>query len=343
MASITKRILAGSLTVYRVRVRKHGFPTQSKTFLKRADGVAWAATVEADIARGVFEDRSSAQRTTIREGLKRYLAEVTPKKKSHVAEAGLIERMMKTSLASYTFETLRSEHISEWMNTRLRKVTTETVFRELALLSHLYKVAHASWGIAGDINPVRSVPKPKHGKPRARRLQAGEEEEILRRARAYGEPLPTIIVLAIETAMRRGEIVSLQWDRVDFRRRILHLRETKNGESRDVPLSSRALAALQRLPRRIDGLVFGIRAGTVTQAFRRITGLASAKKGSKVCRGYQPLQDLRFHDLRHEAVSRLFERGLNPMQVAAISGHKTLQMLKRYTQLRAEDLVEMLG
>ncbi|BBF65303.1 site-specific integrase [Acidithiobacillus sp. 'AMD consortium'] len=106
--------------------------------------------------------------------------------------------------------------------------------------------------------------------------------------------------------------------------------DSKTGDPRRVPLSSRALAVLDALPRRMDGEVWGVRADSITQAFARACHRAG-------------IEDLRFHDLRHEATSRFFEKGLNPMQVAAITGHKTLQMLKRYTHLRAEDLAKILG
>ncbi len=130
--------------------------------------------------------------------------------------------------------------------------------------------------------------------------------------------------------MRRGEIAAMKWEHVDLKTRTLTIPETKTGEPRRIPLSSRAVAVLKSLPRRIDGYVFGMRKDSITQAFDR----ACKRAG---------IEDLRYHDLRHEATSRLFERGLNPMEVAAITGHKTLQMLKRYTHLRAEDLVAKLG
>lgn len=343
MATITKRTLAGNLAVYRVRIRKRGVPGQSKTFLKHADATAWAAAVEGDIARGVFRNQNLAEHTTIREGLYRYLDEITPNKRSSLAESYLINSLIKTELADYTFASLRAADLAKWRDKRLTEVSPGTVLKGLILVSHLYKVARCDWGMEGLISPVDSVRKPKPAKGRSRRLQPGEEEELLLRARKYGEPIPTIITLALETAMRRGEIAGLRWEHVDFRRRIIHLSMTKNGEPRDVPLSSRALEILQRFPRRIDGWVFGIRADGITQAFERITGTTSKKKQSKGRRKDKPLENLRFHDLRHEAISRLFEKGLNPMQVATIDGHKTLAMLKRYTHLRAEDLVAMLG
>ena len=135
---------------------------------------------------------------------------------------------------------------------------------------------------------------------------------------------------SLETAMRRGELVRMRWEQVNVAKRVLRIPDTKNGESRDIPLSSRALEILDELPRRIDGKVFGLTANSISQAFER----ASERAG---------ISNLRFHDLRHEATSRFFERGLNPMQVASITGHKTLQMLKRYTHLRAEDLAKLLA
>jgi len=139
-----------------------------------------------------------------------------------------------------------------------------------------------------------------------------------------------IIEFALETAMRRGELVDMRWTHVDLAKRILHVPVTKTETPRYIPLSTKAAEILRGLPRRIDGRVFGVRPQSITQAFERACSRAK-------------IVNLTFHDLRHEATSRLFERGLNPMQVAAITGHKTLQMLKRYTHLRAIDLVALLA
>ncbi len=148
--------------------------------------------------------------------------------------------------------------------------------------------------------------------------------------------------------MCRGEIAAMKWEHVDRATKVLRVPETKTGEPRKVPLSTRALKVLDGLPRRIDGYVWGMRPDSITQAFERACK-AARKKYEAECeeRGEKPeprlFRDLRFHDLRHEATSRLFEKGLNPMEVSAITGHKTLQMLKRYTHLRAEDLAKRLG
>ncbi|MFO7766484.1 MAG: site-specific integrase [Pelovirga sp.] len=147
---------------------------------------------------------------------------------------------------------------------------------------------------------------------------------------ARGRTLEPLFQLALETAIRQGELLSLEWKHVNLSRRTVYLPETKNNDAREVPLSSKAVAVIQNLPRRIDGKVFGVSGSHVSKTFQE-----TCKKLS--------IENLRWHDLRHEACSRLFEKGLNPMEVASITGHKTLQMLKRYTHLKAEDLARKLG
>jgi integrase len=148
--------------------------------------------------------------------------------------------------------------------------------------------------------------------------------------------------------MRRSELAGMMWNSVDLKKKTVTLSETKNGEKRIVPLSPEALRILSDLPWRIDGRVWNGSAHSLSVAWRRAVSRARTsyetdceEKGTKPDPAF--LIDLTFHDLRHEATSRFFEKGLNPMQVAAITGHKTLQMLKRYTHLKAEDLAELLA
>ncbi|EQD28257.1 phage integrase family protein [mine drainage metagenome] len=154
----------------------------------------------------------------------------------------------------------------------------------------------------------------------------GEMEELLKVMPASLYP---IVIFAIETGMRRGEIAQMKWDHVDLKKRVLLVPETKSGEPRRIPLSTEAIRILSLQIRRLDGKVWDLIDSSITSAFKSACKVAG-------------IDDLNFHDLRHEATSRFFEKGLNPMQVATITGHKTLQMLKRYTHLKAEDLAEML-
>ena len=205
------------------------------------------------------------------------------------------------------------------------------------ILSHLFEVARKEWGIHVR-NPVRDIQVPSASEMRGRRLQAGErghdgeETRLLAACREARNPyLLPIVRLALETAMRQGELISLRWEHVDLNRRTVYLPDTKNGESRTVPLSMTAVGILRSLPRSIHGRVFP---GLTTEAVKRAYARAVRRAGIK---------DLRFHDLRHEATSRLFEKGLNIMEVASITGHKDLRMLRRYTHLKAEDLARKLG
>ncbi len=229
-------------------------------------------------------------------------------------------------------------------------VSPATINRELNVLSHVFAVAkkewhlHLPWG-----NPVQLVRRPKADDKRERRLRDTEKARILQVARRdQGEHIYEIIVLALETGMRRGEIAAMRWEHLDKKNHVLLIPQTKTGVSRKVPLSSRAIRVFKGLPRRIDGAVWNTRPESISRAFERACTRARADYENECgAAGVRPdgliLVDLRFHGLRHEATSRLFEKGLNPMEVAAITGHKTLQMLMRYTHLRAEDLVKRLG
>ena len=273
----------------------------------------------------------------------RYAREVSSKKKSSLREAYAIRWWQASSLAVRPLAAIRGKDIATAVRVmssqreRRRRgdapgLAPNTIRLHLALLSHLFNTARTAWGMESLTNPVDLVKgqRPKLPGGRTRRLVDDEPARLLSAAQAYGGEIGPLITWAIETAMRRGEIAAMRWEHLDRRARVLLIPETKNGTPRRVPLSTVALAVLDGLPRRLDGRVWGMRPDSITQAFER--GCAAAG-----------IEGLTFHDLRHEATSRLFEKGLNPMQVAAITGHKTLQMLKRYTHLRAEDLVGMLG
>ena len=160
----------------------------------------------------------------------------------------------------------------------------------------------------GLTNPVAQIRKPSLPPGRDRRLEDGEEDRLMDGCRASRSPwLAPIVCIALETGMRLGEIVNLRWSYVDLRIRVVRLTDTKNGTPRDVPLSSRAVQTLEALPRSLDGRVFPVAVETVKKSYPRAVERAE-------------LDDLRFHDLRHEATSRLFERGLDMMEVAASPG-----------------------
>ena len=340
MATFRKR--SGS---WQVLVRKKGFGQIGRTFDTKSEAEDWAKIVESEMVRGVFVTRNEAENTTLAEALDRYEREVSSRKKGYAVEKGYIRRWKNTAFAKRTLASVQGKDIAEYRDMRLKEVAPNSVRLELALLSHLFTIAVKEWGMAGLANPVQQVRKPKLPQGRDRRLRPGELEKI---TDASESPvLADILRFAVETGMRRSELAGMTWDLVDLKKRTVTLPDTKNGEKRIVPLSTEACRILSDLPRRLDGKVWGMEPDSITQAF--IRALSRARKAyEQECegKGQKPdpsyLADLTFHDLRHEATSRFFEKGLNPMQVAAITGHKTLQMLKRYTHLKAEDLAELL-
>ena len=226
--------------------------------------------------------------------------------------------------------------MARYRDERLQKVTAGSVRRELTILSHLFEVSRKEWGIFVH-NPVRDITLPPNNRARDRRLQDTEDESdteesrLLVACRRCRNPyLLPIVQFALETAMRQSEIVRLRWQHVNLKRRTVFLPDTKNGESRTVPLSSVAVDVLKALPRSINGEVFpGVTTESIKKAFIRAVRHAG-------------IEDLHFHDLRHEATTRLFEQGLSILEVSSITGHRDLQMLRRYTHLRAEDLAKKL-
>ena len=213
-------------------------------------------------------------------------------------------------------------------NFDLRNVSSNTIRLELAIISHLFEIARKEWGMEGLLNPVKSIRLPSPPSGRDRRLQPGELEKLLK---SVSEEMNQVIRFALETAMRRGELAGMTWDMVDLKKRTVTLLDTKNGQKRIVPLSSVAVTILkERLSaRRIDGKVWDIGLDAISKDFAR------------ACHKTE-ISGLHFHDLRHEATSRLFELGLRAEKVKEITGHKTWAMLTRYTHLKPEDIVSEL-
>jgi len=329
MASIRKRD-----DKWQARVHRKDHNPVVKTFNTKADAIKWSRNIESQLDLGTLAPKQTMPR--LRPMLERYVAEVTPTKKGESQERYRAAQLMKTKLADMFIDKVTGEVVAKYRDQRLAKVSNNTVRLELALLSVVFEQSRKEWGLAVS-NPVRQIRMPKPGKPRTRRLEAGEEEALLTACTASGAHyLYSFVVLAIETGMRFGELAGILWKHFDLDKRTIYLPDTKNGEARTVPLSTRALAAIQILPRSISGRLFTNKPGSIRSAF-----LIAVHK-AKACSPEGMFQNLRFHDLRHEAVTRLFEKGLNPIEVGMVSGHKTLSMLQRYTHLRSKELVQKL-
>lgn len=326
MATYTKR----SGGQWQAKVRKKGYPIQTKTFRNKSLAQKWATQVETQMDSNLFISSSLAETYTFQELAERYIDEVLPTKKSMIKMESMI-RGICMQIGIYTAIRLTPSVLAAFRDNRLRTVKNETVRKDLLTIKRILDIASKEWGVyLPHGNPVEMItipPQPKRG--RERRLELGELEKLLIAAKDYSCELFSIISIALETAMRRSEICNLRWENIDKKKRVVKLFDTKNGESRQVPLSLEALKVLKTKPRNISGKVFSLRADSVTKAFERCCKRAG-------------IDDLRFHDLRHEATSRFFERGFNIMEVSSITGHKDLAMLKRYTHLRVEELAKRL-
>jgi integrase len=322
---------------WQARVQRSGQGSIAKSFNTKADAMKWARHVESQLDLGVLPHKQVMPR--LKTVVARYVEEVTPTKKGESQERYRANQFMKTKLADMHLDKITGEVVAQYRDARLKEVSPNTVRLELAFLSVVFEQCRKEWGLAVS-NPVRQIRMPKPGKPRQRRLEAGEEGALLaacKTSRAYY--LHSFVVLAIETGMRSGELLGMRWEHVNPTNRTVFLPDTKNGSPRTVPLSTRALNAILALPRAINGRLFSSGYLSIHKAFKLAVTKAQATQTDNV----MFLRGLRFHDLRHEAVTRLFEKGLNPIEVSMVSGHKTLSMLQRYTHLRIEGLVAKLA
>ncbi|EQD71508.1 phage integrase family protein, partial [mine drainage metagenome] len=288
----------------------------------------WARKVESEQERGVWRDSSEAESTTLTACLDRYAREHVSRKRDPARERSHVDALRALPFASRVMARIRSADVAGARDAwTVAGHAPATIVRRMAVLSRIFNVARREWGMETLANPVAIVTKPHVANARTRRVSDAELDAIC--VATGSTELSSLIRLAVETAMRRGELCALRWEHVDLQGCTAHLPHTKNGHARDVPLASRAVSALRALPRRIDGQVFGLRPDSVTQAFER----AAVRAG---------IDDVRFHDLRHEATSRLADV-LQMHELAKVTGHRDPRMLMRYYHPRATDLAKKLG
>lgn len=334
MATIQKR---GSYQ-WRALIRRKGFPLQTKTFEKQADAEKWARDVESQMDRGIFVDRSQAERETLKDVIDRYLNNETPKHKGAEPERLRLEKFKRDEkkLCDHAMANLRTEYFEEYRDQRLKTVKPGTINRELNLLHSV--IEHSRRRLALLENPVSDVRRPQVRDERITRFQKGEEARLMDALDDCRNPYTKpAVIIALETAMRRGELLSLKWEDVDLTARVAQLHDTKNGEHRDVPLTKRTIEELKKLQKKREK-------NTVVPMDRRVFPISveSLKNAWERARKRADLEHFNFHDLRHEAISRLFEAGFDTQVVRAVSGHKNMQSLKRYVNLKASDLARII-
>ena len=312
---------------WQARVSRKGEQSLVKTFQSKEDAERWARSIEVEWDKGTYTNTHQAQKTTFGELIERYLREVTPTMRGAGADTIRLKAIMRRPIAKVNTLLLNSSLIAKYRDERLKEVSAGTVIRELAYFSSIINHARREWDI-NIANPVLLVRKPPSPQGRNRILTYEEERKLLyacepkANRNIYTRPF---VILALETAMRRGELLGLKWINIDIHKRTAFILLTKNGESRTVPLSTRAIETLQALPRSIDGRVLPINFAALENNFKRARERAE-------------LLDLRIHDLRHTAITRLAEKLPNLIELSAVSGHKSLAMLKRYYHPNPEQL-----
>ena len=348
MASIRKRANKDGTTSYRVDIRLKGHPAERATFKRLTDAKAWIQDTESAIREGRYFKTREAQKHTLSELINRYIRDVLPTKPKQSTDQKQQLEWFKDEIGAYTLADVTPAKIVECRDKLLTETlktgkvrAPATVVRYLAALSHAFTIAVNEWEWLDD-SPMRKVKKPALPRGRVRFLSEdtadssgktidGERTRLLKVCEKSDNPyLYTVVVLALSTGMRQGEIMGLTWDDVDIHQGRITLYETKNGEIRVVPLVGRALELLKtrrdKKVRRIDtNLLFP---GKVKRG--KSMDLRAPWKTALRTAG---IEDFRFHDLRHSAASYLAMNGASLAEIAEVLGHKTLQMVKRYSHL----------
>lgn len=312
---------------WQCRIRRKGFADVAKSFATKEDAQKWARGIERQMDLGEF---SPVGLDTLADLIDRYLKEVTPHKKGAKQERYRLDGIKADRLGKLAVKDITPLEVAAYRDKRLKDCKPVTVLHDLCTLSAVFEHARLEWSVPAN-NPVRAIRKPSAGKGRDRRLLDGEYESLLLELRKARTPwIAPLFQFSIETACRRGEALALRWEDVNLTKRLAVFRDTKTADDRVIPLSTQAVRVLEALPRDLKGRVFPVSGIGVIRVFGR-----ACKRAGVV--------GMRWHDLRHEAISRLHERGLSTVEVASISGHKTLACLGRYSHMKAETLARKLG
>lgn len=311
---------------WHVQIRIAGTKPVTRTFATKDDAVKWSRQIEGDIQDGaVVTGLDILKRTTLRQLIERYRDTVTIHKKSAVNETMYLDAILREPFVDKLVAAVTRDDLVQYRDERLKSVKASTINHDLTFISQVFNTAKHEWGIPVE-NPMFGIRRPKADQARTRRLEKDEFDALLRALDVCRNPhIKPLVLFAIETAMRRGEMLALTWANINVENRTLHIPVAKNGHARTIPLTTGAMAILEGQRRKRLDQPFPITAEAVKLAWQRTVKRAK-------------LTDLHFHDLRHEAVSRFFELGLTMAEVALISGHRDPRMLFRYTHLKAEDV-----
>lgn len=320
---------------WRVEVARQGVRL-SATFDTKIEAQGWAARTESEILIGK-RTSEGVHHQTVAAAFKRYADTISPTHQGERWERIRLNAFARSmgQLIDLPIAEVTPEHIADWRDRRLKEVSASSVLRELSLLSAVFTVARQEWRWLTE-NPCRDVKRPSAPAHRDRRISADEIQAILE-ALGFQEDQPcqtlsweiaVAFLFAIETAMRAGEILSLTLDTVQLNQRVARLKRTKNGDKRDVPLSHRAVDLLKKLPMSEHGSYFRVSSASLDTLFRKATRRAK-------------IDNLHFHDTRHEAITRL-ARKLDVLDLARMVGHRNPKMLMVYYNATACEIAQRL-
>ena len=313
---------------WQVLIRKHNLKPIYKTFILKEDAVKWSRETEVKIEQGLYQDLTLAKTTQLKDVLVQYRDRVSVNKKGYDQERYKINKIIRSDISDKTLSQLTPIVLFEFIEQQKKLYTASTVNKSITIINLALNFAERFLGIGLNKNPLKFIKRLKETQFVGQVIEPYEEVLLLKHAefsKLYW--LKTAIILGIDCGLRRGEILKLKADDINYSNSTAILRDTKNGETREIGLSSRAIQELKKLPVSIDGKLFPCkRLDTFTFYYRQLQKWSGVKK--------------RFHDTRHTFASRSSISGWSITEIATQGGWKQLQVLKRYTHIKAEYLAK---
>lgn len=325
---------------WQAKIRRIGYPSQSKSFEYKKDAEAWARDIESKIDKGSLITTSVSEKTNMSQLIARFKADFATKnyrKRDDGKEAWKFQcEHLNKFFGKYSLAAVTPQAVAKYRDERNSLVSDSTVRKELYMLSKIFSVTEKEFEVAlPNGNPVAKVRKPKEGRGRNRRITDDEFVQLMIECTASRNKwLAFAVQLGVETTLRQADLLNLEWVKISFDQKLAFLNEpgkTDEKDPRKIPLSGSAIQLLRNMPKHESGKVIPLQRMTLYHAF-----VAAVKRAG--------IEDYDWHDLRHEGLSRLGNRGdISVHELAAMSGHQTLQLLKKYVHVREKELAEKLS
>lgn len=351
MATIVQRKNKKGEIYYQAKIRMKGFPPESASFKQKTKAVVWANSTETAMREGRYFKTAESKKHTLTELIDRYIQYELPHRKSDIQKFEMQLKWWKGKIGTYLLSDITPSLLAEYRD-KLKKEpsikelkdgtkletqrSNATVNRYIAALSIALSKATKEWEWIEE-NPMFKVSKKRESRGRTRFLSDEERQALLNACEQASNPhIYLLVVIALSTGARFSEILNLKWKNVDFKRKMFYFMDTKNGDNRAVPISSKAYDLLEQRSkiRKINSdYVFARRDGKKPMDLRWQWDKAVEKA---------QLENFTFHDLRHTAASYLAMNGASLLEIAEILGHKTLSMVQRYSHLTKKHTAEIL-